>query len=503
MSRESISRAEESKLTVNQRYWITLDQGRLSEYVNWKDRLEQHREPIDLRVASVREARNAERRFCFEVITPNFTRVYQAQTDEEMKSWIQHINNALQSAFESKSPMADQKSSTRSGSSMARDLFGKSSSYHGHRSTSSAGGQLSQKHNVARHATVGDRPQINRSRSSEERPAHLLQSIRDADAGNSWCADCNSDVRVEWVSINLGIIICIECSGIHRSLGTHITKIRSLTLDTVSFTQDITELLLRIGNRVSNMVWEATLDPSSGLKPTPNSARDHRLRFITAKYAKRSFVSPHPTPPNDLLLASIKTENLSNVIHALALSANPNSTDRSRSTHAVFLALAAADPASPANTLTSSTSAADQKDASRKSFPLAELLLQNGADIPATAPPIPLGKSAWLYLEYKREQKSGRGLGIKSSPRAPTSAAVISQSVPERGSSISAQQSHMPYRTPPPIIQEPSNPQTTTAGANRLSGDDQGRASAEGDKLTALPIFDGRKSIGRTQSNTS
>ena len=83
------------------RFWIVLDQGRLSEYTNWKQSLELHMEPIDLRMASVREARNADRRFCFEVITPQYTRVYQATNEEDMKSWISAVNNALQTAVES------------------------------------------------------------------------------------------------------------------------------------------------------------------------------------------------------------------------------------------------------------------------------------------------------------------------------------------------------------------------------------------------------------------
>ena len=51
-------------------------------------------------MASVREARNAERRFCFEVITPNYKRVYQATSEDDMNNWIVSINNALQSAME-------------------------------------------------------------------------------------------------------------------------------------------------------------------------------------------------------------------------------------------------------------------------------------------------------------------------------------------------------------------------------------------------------------------
>lgn len=48
--------------------------------------------------------------------------------------------------------------------------------------------------------------------------------------GNNKCADCDTE-NPTWASINLGIMLCIECSGIHRSLGVHISKVRSVTLD--------------------------------------------------------------------------------------------------------------------------------------------------------------------------------------------------------------------------------------------------------------------------------
>ncbi|KAL4919390.1 hypothetical protein BDW62DRAFT_45073 [Aspergillus aurantiobrunneus] len=391
------------------KFWIVLDQGKLSEYSNWKQKLDLHMEPIDLRMASVREARNAERRFCFEVITPQFKRIYQATSEDDMGNWIRAINNALQSAVEGRSMYPPPVSSDADKSSIGRDigsvLTGKSSSVSHHPQHSSASS------NVARRTTVGARPSYVRgdSQGYENNPSKLLQAVRDADQGNHWCADCNSTSKVEWVSINLGIVLCIECSGIHRSLGTHVSKIRSLTLDVHSFSNDIVEILLQVGNRVSNMVWEATLDPSQ--KPVATSTREQRLRFITAKYAERTFVQSLPSPlsrfptPDETLLASIKRNDIQGVLYGIALRANVNVADRSRSTHAVFLALAAADPASPGSTA-SNTSSRPGTSVKAIPFPVAELLVQNGAEIPSQPPPIPLSPAAQLYLNQRTTRLS-------------------------------------------------------------------------------------------------
>ena len=374
-------------------------------------------DPIDLRMASVREARNAERRFCFEVITPNFKRVYQATSEEDMNSWIVSINNALQSAMEGRAIPERVGSSRGAGdSSIKRDigsiLTGKTQSLghsaHGphHHSSSNSGIPF-------RRTTVGARPSAMRTTSAgyDENPDKLLQRVRDADQGNCWCADCGSGSKVEWVSINLGIILCIECSGIHRSLGTHISKVRSLTLDIKSFTIDIVELLLLIGNRVSNMIWEARLDPSQ--KPSAQATREQRLRFITAKYVDRAFVEGiSPTlsryaTADDTLLAATKRNEIQQVLYALALKANPNVVDKMRGTHAIWLALAAADPASPSPT--PGVTASDQ-EGKAVPFPVAELLTQNGAEIPASLPAFPLGRFAQQYYE----QKMGRSTSSTS-----------------------------------------------------------------------------------------
>lgn len=394
-----------------------MDQGKLSEYSNWKQRLDLHMDPIDLRMASVREARNAERRFCFEVITPQYKRIYQATSEEDMANWITAINNALQSAVEGRGvtpippPQSNDKNSHRDIGSV---LTGKSSSYSGaHGQTYSS----SNSNGVNRRTTVGARPSYvrNDSHTYDDNPSRLLQTIRDADRGNNWCADCNSSSKVEWVSINLGIVLCIECSGIHRSLGTHISKVRSLTLDIHSFSNDIVEILLQVGNRVSNMVWESKLDQS--LKPSPQATRDQRLKFITAKYSERAYIAPlsatlsRYSSSEETLLASIKRNDIQGVLYGIALRANLNATDRSRSTHAVFLALAAADPAAPGSTTGAPKSPAAGAHASTKAipFPVAELLVQNGAEIPSQMPAIPLSPAAQLYVQQRTVRGGGMG----------------------------------------------------------------------------------------------
>ncbi|KAJ2904728.1 PH domain-containing protein [Zalerion maritima] len=389
------------------KFWIVLDQGKLSEYSNWKQKLDLHMDPIDLRMASVREARDSDRRFCFEVITPQFKRVYQATSEEDMHSWIMAINNALQSAVEGRG-LKERPAPVSGDSFLRRDigsiLTGKSPSSNHHHSPSNNNNSSGI---PSRRITVGGpRPATHRSNSSsfdDNHPDKLLQMLRDNDQGNFWCADCGSPSKVEWVSINLAIILCIECSGIHRSLGTHISKVRSLTLDITSFTADIVELLMLVGNRVSNMVWEAKLD--AGLKPSSQATREQRLKFITNKYVEGAYVDPlnpvaHKTA-DDVLLTAIKKNEIQQVIHALALKASPNAIDKSRGTHAVFLALAAADPASP-----SPTPPGMRPDTASEvrvvPFPVAEMLIQNGASIPDTMPAFPLSRSAQQYVDSKR-----------------------------------------------------------------------------------------------------
>ena len=111
-----------------------------------------------------------------------------------------------------------------------------------------------------------------------------LDHIRNDIPGNSKCADCSMD-SPDWASINLGILICIECSGIHRNLGSHISKVRSLSLD--CWSQMNIKTLENIGNTKANQYWERNI--RSGVKPLPKSSRENKVNFIKAKYCEKSF----------------------------------------------------------------------------------------------------------------------------------------------------------------------------------------------------------------------
>ncbi|KAI5290465.1 hypothetical protein KEM52_000438 [Ascosphaera acerosa] len=106
--------------------------------------------------------------------------------------------------------------------------------------------------------------------------------------GNKVCADCKRNKHPRWASWNLGIFICIRCSGHHRGMGTHVSRVKSVDLD--SWTDEQVRSMVRWGNVRANRYWEAKLAPGH----VPSEAKIEN--FIRTKYEARRWVMPGPMP---------------------------------------------------------------------------------------------------------------------------------------------------------------------------------------------------------------
>uniref|UniRef100_A0AAR2JXB4 Small monomeric GTPase n=1 Tax=Pygocentrus nattereri TaxID=42514 RepID=A0AAR2JXB4_PYGNA len=126
----------------------------------------------------------------------------------------------------------------------------------------------------------------NKARRNSQSEAVAIQAIRNA-KGNSFCVDCDAP-NPTWASLNLGALICIECSGIHRNLGTHLSRVRSLDLD--DWPYELTLVLIAIGNHTANSIWESRTRGRH--KPRPDATREERESWIRAKYEQKLFLAP-------------------------------------------------------------------------------------------------------------------------------------------------------------------------------------------------------------------
>ncbi|CAN8097696.1 unnamed protein product [Discula destructiva] len=105
---------------------------------------------------------------------------------------------------------------------------------------------------------------------------------------NKMCADCKRNKHPRWASWNLGVFICIRCSGIHRSMGVHISKVKSVDLD--SWTDEQMQSILNWGNARANKYWEDKL----AVGHTPSEAKIEN--FIRTKYELKRWVMDGPMP---------------------------------------------------------------------------------------------------------------------------------------------------------------------------------------------------------------
>ena len=135
------------------------------------------------------------------------------------------------------------------------------------------------------------------SEEQNERHKKILAALL-KEEGNKQCCDCRSR-NPTWASVNLGVFVCLTCSGIHRSLGVHISQVRSCNLDTWLPKQ--VEFCRLMGNVRGNKYWEARIPehfrrPPSG-NPNPELASFIRDKYVERRYSPADAVEP-PTIDN-------------------------------------------------------------------------------------------------------------------------------------------------------------------------------------------------------------
>ncbi|XP_019943051.1 arf-GAP with SH3 domain, ANK repeat and PH domain-containing protein 1 isoform X4 [Paralichthys olivaceus] len=192
-----------------------------------------NRQPVKLNLLTCQVKPSAEDRKCFDLISHNRTYHFQAEDEQEFVIWISVLTNSKEEAL-----------------NMA------------FRGEQSSGGED----------------------GLEDLTKAIIEDVLRM-PGNEICCDCGA-ADPKWLSTNLGILTCIECSGIHREMGVHISRIQSMELDKLG----TSELLLakNVGNSSFNEIMEGNL-PSPSPKPTPSSDMTVRKEFINAKYVDHKY----------------------------------------------------------------------------------------------------------------------------------------------------------------------------------------------------------------------
>uniref|UniRef100_A0A4W4G3Q7 ArfGAP with RhoGAP domain, ankyrin repeat and PH domain 3 n=1 Tax=Electrophorus electricus TaxID=8005 RepID=A0A4W4G3Q7_ELEEL len=125
---------------------------------------------------------------------------------------------------------------------------------------------------------------------------------------NKVCADCKA-INPDWASINLCVVICKNCAGQHRGLGTMVSKVQSLKLDTSVWSNEIVQLFIMLGNDRANEFWAARLPLADELDC--DASPEQRREFIIQKYKEGRYRHPHPSfsSQEELLKVNIKAVN--------------------------------------------------------------------------------------------------------------------------------------------------------------------------------------------------
>ncbi|KAA6429276.1 MAG: hypothetical protein FRX49_00672 [Trebouxia sp. A1-2] len=263
------------------RYFVLDSLGVLYYYSN-KDRVDKQKtrqNTVNLLTSTIKAGAEEEGlRHCFRVVSPEREYLLQAEDDLDAHEWMEAIQGvtacllngnvdieALSKAQPKPSKPTHSRQGSRAGSISSLDDMSFSPMAHAlskgdsDLSAVANGMVLDAEPGRSSEVPVGLLSPQSASRlfaraASPNSPMDILRRV----TGNAVCCDCGSP-EPDWASLNLGNLLCIECSGIHRKKGVHISKVRSLTLDVKVWDEAVLGMMERIGNDVANEAWEAEL----------------------------------------------------------------------------------------------------------------------------------------------------------------------------------------------------------------------------------------------------
>ncbi|RVX17991.1 ADP-ribosylation factor GTPase-activating protein AGD3 [Vitis vinifera] len=236
---------------------------------------------VNLLTATIKlDADQSDLRFCFRIISPTKNYTLQAENALDQMDWVEKITGVIASLLSSDA-LERRLSGSSTGSSDQQPANQSCSP-----GSSSHLDQTVIEEHASKNLTSGNYARASRSlqqrkcSGKNEKPIDVLRRVR----GNDKCADCGAP-EPDWASLNLGVLICIECSGIHRNLGVHISKIkeqeqalgphmlevRSLVLDVKVWEPSVLTLFLALGNNYANSIWEDLLNPDDTPVDSPTS----------------------------------------------------------------------------------------------------------------------------------------------------------------------------------------------------------------------------------------
>ncbi|KAI5678297.1 hypothetical protein M9H77_09247 [Catharanthus roseus] len=261
---------------------------------------------VDLRTSTIKiDAEDTDLRLCFRIISPTKTYTFQAENEADRMDWMTKITGVIASLLNSHLQQLD------------------------------PGKKDEQENSLSSVNSTSDVPDNNENSSNMTTSRASVSKILREIHGNHLCAECSAP-EPEWASLNLGILMCIECSGIHRNLGVHISKVRSINLDVKVWEPTVLKLFQALGNAYCNSVWEellliknesniGSIGPPSIVKPSPADATLQKEKFIQAKYVQKLLLNKEATISSyhsqaTSIWEAVRNNNLREVYRLIVLS---------------------------------------------------------------------------------------------------------------------------------------------------------------------------------------